>query len=65
MPRKLARGLLEQGFPVTVITQRRNGQRPLETIDCVGLTTGLLGGGVWLAEQKSQKPQVKSSEHQA
>jgi glycosyltransferase 2 family protein len=31
----------------------------------VGLATGLLGGGVWLAEQRLQKPQVKSSEHQA
>jgi glycosyltransferase 2 family protein len=27
----------------------------------VGLATGLLGGGVWLAEQKLQKPQVKQS----
>jgi hypothetical protein len=27
----------------------------------VGLATGLLGGGVWLAEQKLQKPQVKPS----
>ncbi len=27
----------------------------------VGLATGLLGGGVWLAEQKLQKPQLKQS----
>jgi glycosyltransferase involved in cell wall biosynthesis len=35
MPRKLARGLADDGLPVTVITQRRSGQRPLETIDGV------------------------------
>jgi glycosyltransferase 2 family protein len=33
----------------------------------IGLATGLLGGGVWLAEQKLQKPEVKPapSERQA
>ena len=35
MPRKLAGGLAALGFPVTVITQRRKGQRPLEVIDGV------------------------------
>jgi glycosyltransferase involved in cell wall biosynthesis len=35
MPRKLAQSLAADGFPVTVITQRREGQRPLERIDGV------------------------------
>lgn len=35
MPRKLARGLATEGVPVTVITQRRNGQSRVEAIDGV------------------------------
>jgi glycosyltransferase involved in cell wall biosynthesis len=37
MPRKLAQSLAADGVPVTVITQRRGGQRPLERIDGVPL----------------------------
>jgi glycosyltransferase involved in cell wall biosynthesis len=37
MPRQLARSLAANGVPVTVITQRRGGQRPLELIDGVAL----------------------------
>lgn len=37
MPRKLARALVAEGFPVTVITQRRKDQRPLEEIDGVSV----------------------------
>jgi hypothetical protein len=37
MPRTLARALVAEGFPVTVITQRRKEQRPLEEIDGVAV----------------------------
>jgi len=37
MPRKLARSLAAEGLPVTVITQRRGDQRPLEQIEGVSV----------------------------
>ncbi len=37
MPRRLAQSLAADNFPVTVITQRRRGQRPLERIGGVPL----------------------------
>lgn len=56
MPRQLAQSLAADGFPVSVITQRRDGQRPLEQIGGVPLYSY---GGLNFAEARRL---IKTSE---
>jgi glycosyltransferase involved in cell wall biosynthesis len=64
MPRKLASGLAAQGFPVTVITQRRKGQRPLEMVDGVAVRSyGGLNIGELIHLVRQSKAQIFHSQN--